>query len=277
MGWQWNGSCFRNLKILQKNLEQLRNLLLGCHGVLKLSNTKGESFMKNTDDKNIHAGHRGRLLDTVYNVGIESVSEIQAMEFILTYIFPRGDVNPLAHRLLDKFGSIANVLDADLGELVTVHGIGDRAGKMIKELTEIFFLYSTCKRSKRENIAGYNNLYDYSEQLLRFKNVEEFYIVGLDSLKNIVGRRKLASGTINMVGITPLQISSFLTSTHSAMVFIAHNHPGGKAVPSEQDKTATVYMKNLFSALGVTYIDHILVGADGLFSFESNKRVREFF
>lgn len=229
------------------------------------------------DEKNIHAGHRGRLLDTIYNAGIEAVSEIQAMEFILTYIFPRGDVNPLAHRLLDKFGNIANVLDADLTELVTVHGIGERAGKMINELADIFYLYATCKRTRRENMSEYNAVYDYTEQLLRFKNVEEFYIVGLDSMKNVVGRRKLASGTINMVGITPLQVSSFLSSTHSAMVFITHNHPGGKAEPSGQDLEATKYMQDLFKTLGVLYIDHILIGADGVYSFGKNKKVREFF
>ena len=94
----------------------------------------------NDDEKNIHAGHRGRLLDTVCNAGIETLSSVQAMEFILTYIFPRGDVNPLAHRLLDKFGNIASVLDAEESELMTVRGIGERAAKLIRQLTEIFFL-----------------------------------------------------------------------------------------------------------------------------------------
>ncbi len=229
------------------------------------------------DEKNIHAGHRGRLLDTIYKAGIEAVSEVQAMEFILTYIFPRGDVNPLAHRLLDKFGSIANVLEADLTELVTVHGIGERAAKMMNELTDIFYLYSTCKRTKRENLSGYDALFDYSEQLLRFKNVEEFYIVGLDANKNVVGRRKLATGSINMVGIKPLQVSNFLSSTHSAMVFVMHNHPGGKAEPSKQDKLATEHLIKLFTTLGVAYLDHVLVGADGVYSFFKSKKVREFF
>lgn len=231
----------------------------------------------NDDEKNIHAGHRGRLLDTVCNAGIETLSSVQAMEFILTYIFPRGDVNPLAHRLLDKFGNIASVLDAEESELMTVRGIGERAAKLIRQLTEIFFLYQTCKRTKRENLSGYDAIFDYSEQLLRFKNNEELFIVGLDCSKNIIAKRKLASGSINMVGITPLQISNFLSSTHAAMVFVTHNHPGGAAVPSDQDKSATEYLSNLCQTLGVQFIDHVLVGEDGVYSFSYKSKVREFF
>ena len=233
--------------------------------------------MKNVEDKNMHAGHRGRLLETVCRAGLDTLSEIQQMEFILFYIFPRGDTNPLVHRLLDKFGNVASVLEADENELTSVYGVGERAAKMLKQLVEIFFVYTTCKRTKRENLEEYTGIYDYCEQLLRFKTVEELYIVGVDCMKNIIGRRKLASGSINMVGITPLQISNFLASTKAAMVFITHNHPGGAATPSGQDKSATEYLSNLCATLGVTFIDHILIGEDGVYSFTYHSKVREFF
>ena len=53
-----------------------------------------------TNDGNLHEGHRARLLDLALNAGVDNMSDIQVVEFFLTYIFPRGDVNPLAHRLL---------------------------------------------------------------------------------------------------------------------------------------------------------------------------------
>ena len=69
------------------------------------------------DDKSVHSGHRERLLETVHNVGLYGLSKIQVMEFVLCYIFPRGDVNPLAHRLLDKFKNISTVFDASIDDL----------------------------------------------------------------------------------------------------------------------------------------------------------------
>ena len=68
------------------------------------SDIKGGVNKNPFDEAHMHAGHRNRLLNTIYAVGIENVSDVQAMEFILFYIFPRGDVNPLAHRLLYEFG-----------------------------------------------------------------------------------------------------------------------------------------------------------------------------
>ena len=104
------------------------------------------------EEKNIHAGHRSRLLQTVVTAGLENISSVQAMEFILTYIFPRGDVNPIAHRLLDKFGSIGGVLDANVTDLMTINGIGERAAQMLSQLTEVFFLYTTCKKIGRAHV-----------------------------------------------------------------------------------------------------------------------------
>lgn len=71
-------------------------------------------------EENIHAGHRERLLDTVIKCGIDNISEVQAVEFILCYIFPRGDVNPLAHRLLEKYRNIPTILEASIEDLASV-------------------------------------------------------------------------------------------------------------------------------------------------------------
>ena len=40
--------------------------------------------------------------------------EHQLLELLLTYAIPRRDVNPLAHRLIERYGSLAAVLKADV-------------------------------------------------------------------------------------------------------------------------------------------------------------------
>lgn len=226
--------------------------------------------------KNIHSGHRARLTSLVSKAGIENLSDVQALEFVLTYIFPRGDVNPLAHRLLDKFGSFANVLDADPIELETVEGIGPRSATLISLLPEVFNLYSSSKLNGKIYAKDFSVLIDYCEQLLRFKNVEEFYIVGLDSSSKIISRRKLATGTINTVGIQPIEITKFVASCKAVMVFITHNHPGGNARASTQDTKATEIFENLCLSLGITFIDHLIVGSDGVYSHKYKSMVRNF-
>lgn len=58
-------------------------------------------------DKNIHSGHRQRLKNRFLADGLRSFNEINTLELLLFYAVPRKDTNPIAHRLLDRFGSLS--------------------------------------------------------------------------------------------------------------------------------------------------------------------------
>lgn len=93
--------------------------------------------MKNAE-KNIHAGHRERLNELVANTGVDALSEVQAVEYFLTYIFPRGDVNPLAHRLLEEYESFSHIIDASAQDLMRVAGINKRSALKSQTLAKCF-------------------------------------------------------------------------------------------------------------------------------------------
>ncbi len=228
------------------------------------------------DEKNIHAGHRNRLLNLVINSGMENISDIQVMEFVLTYVFPRGDTNVLAHRLLDRYGNLAGVLDADPVDMQSVQGIGERASLLLTLMPAIFHRYTLCRIGKRELLSGMSEVYDFCEYLVRLEKEEQMHIVGLDAQFKLKGRRCLAKGTLNMVGIKHNDITKFLNSTMPIFVFFIHNHPGGTAKPSKQDIQATKNLIELFKNLDVRYIDHFIVGSDGIYSIKEMRFGREF-
>ena len=228
------------------------------------------------DEAHIHEGHRKRLLETVVNAGMENVSEVQAMEFILCYIFPRGDVNPLAHRLLCEFGSVANVLDADINSLKAVKGMGDRSAKSLFMLGQMFHYYTHNKTSGKWSFKTFDSICDYFEELLRFRTVENFLILGLDAKFNLISRKVLAKGSVKTVGIPPIEVSNFVAATKPVYIIFAHNHPGGSAKASDQDVGANNALASLLSCLGVKFIDHIIVGEDGIFSIKNDNFVRRF-
>ena len=231
---------------------------------------------KPLDEAHMHEGHRLRLLNTVLNAGMENVSDVQAMEFILFYIFPRGDVNPLAHRLLHEFGSVANVLDSDVNSLKQIKGMGERSAKALVMLSEMFNYYTSVKLSKKINLAHFSDIADFFEQLLRFRTVENFMIVGLDAKFNLIQRKTLSTGSVINVGIDPTVIANFIISAKPAFVLFAHNHPGGSARASERDIVATKGIKDLIEKLGIRFVDHIIVGDDGIFSVEKDEFIRAF-
>ena len=74
--------------------------------------------MAEQKEKSIHAGHRERIRERARREGLAAFSEHEVLELLLTYAIPQKDVNPLAHALIDRFGSVSNVFGADENELM---------------------------------------------------------------------------------------------------------------------------------------------------------------
>ena len=228
------------------------------------------------EKKNLHAGHRQRLLETILDAGLDKVSNVQALEFILTYVIPRCDTNELAHRLLDTFGTAADVLNADWEYVAEVEGMGETSAKKLHLFVEIFDYYTEQQLAKRYVFEYRSDISDFFEELLRFKPVETTYIVGIDASNRVRSKIKLGTGGINSVGVSTHQIAKFVTSSKPTYIFLAHNHPGGKALPSQQDVEGTAVVRTLLSSLNVPLADHIIVGIDGVYSMEHETYFREF-
>jgi len=73
----------------------------------------------------LHKNHRQRLRDRYEKTRLDGFADHEALELLLTFAIPRGDVNPTAHRLLERFGSFSQVLDASAQELAKV---GEQVG-----------------------------------------------------------------------------------------------------------------------------------------------------
>ena len=176
------------------------------------------------DEIGMHDGHRGRLIKTVYEAGLDKVSNIQSLEFVLFYIFPRGDVNPLAHRLLKRFNDFPTVLEASVEDLMQVKGIGEKAAIKIRSLLDIFFFYNLEKLSSINPIESVGDFYDFLESLLRFHTNEELFLFGVHPSGTIKGRR-FGRGSFNMVSLSTLEVSLYLSTHKVGSLYIVHNHP----------------------------------------------------
>ena len=97
--------------------------------------------MMKIENNHPHSGHRKRLRNLIDNVGLKSLNDIQIVELILTLTHARCDTNVIAHRLIDKFGSISNILDADISSLTQVDGVGLVTAQTLTYLPQIFNIY----------------------------------------------------------------------------------------------------------------------------------------
>jgi len=221
---------------------------------------------KHLNDDINHNGHRERLTQQILNCGIDDVSAIQAVEFFLTYILPRGDVNPLAHRLLDRFGNFHNILEANTEDLKSVKGINERPAKKICAFKQLFHHYTASKLTKGISLKNTKDFLDYIEQLLRFEKTENLFIFAIDSAFRLIRMQKHDMNEVRKVGIKPLALYNFISSTKLSYLAVAHNHPNGTAISSPDDKGAYDFIQKLIENLDCRLIDSLVVGEDGIFS-----------
>ena len=215
-----------------------------------------------------HAGHRERMRERFErDSGMDSFAPHEALELLLTYAIPRKDTNPIAHRLIERFGSLHAVLEAPADELTAVPEIGQRAAQLISMMLPLFRLYENDRLKPRVTLDNFRLLRDYCGALYHGVTVEKFYLLSLDSRLKLIDARVIAEGTLDEVPVYPREIIAALLRLNAAGAVISHNHPGQTCAPSEADTRLTRRLRRVLDEIGITLHDHVIVGTDGTYSF----------
>ena len=101
-----------------------------------------------------HVNHRQRMRERVRRGGLDQLAPHEVLEYLLYHAIPQGDVNPLAHRLLRRFGTIGAVLSAPEEELVQVEGVGAHTARMLRAAGELVSAYREESRRERRPIEN---------------------------------------------------------------------------------------------------------------------------
>lgn len=218
---------------------------------------------------NLHAGHRQRVRKRFLDTGLSGFEEHEILELILFYCIPRADTNEIAHRLIYRFGSIKNVLNAPVSELKTVEEIGENAAVFIKLLGAIikedFSARENCDAlSSSERIGKF--IMPYFSDL----SIENVIVVALDAALKPISAKVLSEGSSFSAKIAPAKVARFLITNGAHGAIIAHNHPSGLAVPSIADIRATTTLKKALDAVDIKLVDHLIVVKDDFVSIRDS-------
>lgn len=227
----------------------------------------------NTDNKNLHAGHRERVRENVTTNGYSQLEDHRLLELLLFYSIPRGDTNEIAHNLIEECGSLYNVLKASPEKLKRVKGIGDNSTVFLGALNE---LYERLSSEKCNGKTTYNKTFDLTRLAsCKFRNmsVEQIYIFCFDKAMHLLKTVLIGEGDFNSVDIDLKLITSSVISVDATYVAIMHNHPHSSELPSLSDVDATRLISVHLRKMGILLADHIIVGRTGeYYSFKSDKR-----
>lgn len=227
--------------------------------------------MKGDAASHSHAQHRKRMRKRVMEEGLGAFQPHEVLELLLFYGIPRGDVNELGHRLIDHFGSLANVLDASVQELMAVEGVGENTAVLLSTLPEVFSLYNKSRWGERPTLSNAMRAGAYCVNLFANQRIESMAVVCLDTQKKLLHARLLFRGTIDETPIYIRDIVEYALQQKAHSVIISHNHPSGVLRPSAQDRERTEEIRVALSTLGIAVEDHIIVAGDSFLSLRQEK------
>lgn len=208
----------------------------------------------------IHEGHRARMKKKLLENGERSLADHELLEVLLYYAIPRRDTNELAHRLLKQFGSLQGVLSAPVQELACVSGVGQQAALLLGMVQML--CRRAAQREKEQILNSVDACGAYFTELLGSSRREMLWQVCLDGKGKVLSSRCLAEGDVSMAAVSVRQVVEYALRAGAVGVVLAHNHPSGVALPSQEDIATTRHIRDALRTMNIQLVDHIVV-ADG--------------
>lgn len=217
-----------------------------------------------------YTGHRARLKQRFLTQGIEGFEPHNILELLLFYGIPYRDTNGIAHDLIDTFGSIENVFDADIEQLCKVDGVGENSATLIKLVPEISKYYLQLKYKDRKKFESTDEIAEFLKKHYLFEEHEVFSIMCLDSAGKLIEFKKLTDGGADHTGVNIVKAVELVIKKNAVCVIVAHNHPGGHLKPSVADLNTTNRLREAFDMINVRLLDHIILTPNGYFSMAND-------
>ena len=206
----------------------------------------------------IHKEHRQRIKARYEEFGLDSFREHEVLEMLLFYCIPRRDTNEIAHKLIERFGSVAKTMEAPVRELEKVEGMGHSSALFLKMIHD---LDGYCLKHSPEirMLSGIAEYADYMRPYFKGSKIEKVVLLCMDGKGQVLACREVAEGTVNATTVSVRKIVEVAIAEGATAVVLAHNHPSGLAIPSQEDVATTIQVEQALGTIDVALIDHLIM------------------
>ncbi len=218
----------------------------------------------------IHTGHRQRLKERFMTEGLDHFDQLQVLELLLFYCVPRQDTNPIAHALLDRFGSFSQVLEAPASELRKVPGVGENVAAFITLLTATCRYYQVNRSTTGAVVTTVEQCGEFLLPYFCGRRNETVFLLCLDAKCKVISCKEVGEGSVNSASVPIRRIVEMALGDNASSVILAHNHPSGVAVPSLEDRYTTKKLAMSLEAVEIELVDHLVVADDDFVSMRQS-------
>lgn len=220
-------------------------------------------------DQPHYKGHRQRLRERFVVSGPDSLQDYELLELLLFQAIPRRDVKPLAKQLLQKFGSLTEIMHASHHALSQCDGMSDNVATAIKTVTAL------SHRAMKQDLIGkpvlnsWTRLMDYCHTTMAHEKKEHFRILFLNKKNELLADEIQGSGTVDHTPAYPREIMKRSLELGATAIILMHNHPSGDPKPSQADIEMTQAIIEAGHPFNITIHDHVIIARSGYTSFKN--------
>ena len=213
--------------------------------------------------KHSGTGHRARLRERLLSGGAEALADYEVLEYLLFAGMRQGDTKPIAKELLQRFGSLAGVLNANPAALQQVKGVGETSAAALKSVAIAARRMARSEVSEQPILGSWQSLLDYLAIDMAHLTVERVRVLYLDTRNRLIDDHHVGDGSIDEAAIHPREVIRRAMDLGASALILVHNHPSGSPEPSRADIQITRKIAEAGRLLGVTVHDHVIIGREG--------------
>ena len=172
-----------------------------------------------------------------------------------------GHALQLATQLLETFGGLRALLQADRQALLAQPGVGRVRASRLLAVPELGRRYFESSLARGDPIRNPADTEAYLQARLQHLGHELFCCLYLDNRHRVLAFVELFRGTIDGTSVYPREVVKEALANNAAAVILAHNHPSGVAEPSQADERITRRLKSALELVDIRLLDHLIIGA----------------
>ncbi len=199
--------------------------------------------------------------------GAQALSDAELLAVFLRSGVSGCTAVDVARRLLQRFGGVRQLLNAELRELCTEPGVGPVKYVQLQAAIELGRRYLAQRLARGTTLTSPSQARDYLHAQLRDRPYEAFCCLYLDTRHRVLGFEELFRGTLDGASVHPRELIRVALTRCAAAVIVAHNHPSGVAEPSSADEALTLRLKQALALVDIRLLDHIVIGDGDSVSF----------
>lgn len=185
---------------------------------------------------------KSELLALVIRSGVEGKNALEVSREILTDF----DLDNLSNSTIRELENYRGIGEVKAGQIIAVFELGRR--------------FARQEVSPGERIFGLDDVIGHLNPELKKLEREELRVLHLNSTNELILEETVFRGSLNEVQVEPREIVKSCLKNNTSGIILAHNHPGGNSDPSEGDINVTERVEDSLDTLGVSLVDHVIVG-----------------